>query len=340
MAPAPDARVTYLSSLNDPLLRVLFEARDEAERDGAVTALVLTEAKPLIRRVLAGVHLPALRPEDVADITATVNLRLVQRLQRAATIEEAAITSFAGFVATLTFRVAYQMFRRLSPQRRQLQDTLRYVLNHDSRLGTWQTAAGMVAGRAGWAGRSAAKGTTISRADATAAMLDRNSPASAVAVIVDRNGGPMLFCELVSTVAELWGVDDRQAASPLRERADAAAGPLLRLESREFLAILWEEIRTLPRPQRVALLLNLRDGHRTDALAVLVLLGIASVDQIATVLEIEAEQLADLWSALPLDDRTIASMLGVTRQQVINLRKSGRKRLARRIRMREKRQMP
>jgi hypothetical protein len=34
---------------------------------------------------------------------------------------------------------------------------------------------------------------------------------------------------------------------------------------------------------------------------------------------------------LPLDDATIAGLLGLTRQQVINLRKSARERLARRL---------
>jgi hypothetical protein len=99
--------------------------------------------------------------------------------------------------------------------------------------------------------------------------------------------------------------------------------------------MIWEDIRALPVAQRVALLLNLRDGQKTDALAVLVLVGISTIDQIAAALEMPAERLADLWSSLPLDDLTIGSMLGVTRQQVINLRKTGRERLTRRMKTRE-----
>jgi hypothetical protein len=38
-----------------------------------------------------------------------------------------------------------------------------------------------------------------------------------------------------------------------------------------------------------------------------------------------------LWKELPLDDLTIAGRLGATRQQVINLRKSARARLVRRL---------
>jgi hypothetical protein len=40
--------------------------------------------------------------------------------------------------------------------------------------------------------------------------------------------------------------------------------------------------------------------------------------------------LSALWDQLPLDDLSIAARLGVTRQQVINLRKAARARLARR----------
>jgi hypothetical protein len=41
--------------------------------------------------------------------------------------------------------------------------------------------------------------------------------------------------------------------------------------------------------------------------------------------------LDELWDELPLDDLKIAARLGMTRQQVINLRKSARARLARRM---------
>jgi hypothetical protein len=44
-----------------------------------------------------------------------------------------------------------------------------------------------------------------------------------------------------------------------------------------------------------------------------------------------SDRLAAIWEELPLDDQAIASILGVTRQQVINLRKSGRERLQRRM---------
>ena len=108
------------------------------------------------------------------------------------------------------------------------------------------------------------------------------------------------------------------------------ATPESGLIAREDVEALWDEVKELPPNQRAALLLNLRDSEGNNALALLVLTRIATFDALAASLGMTPERLAELWSALPLDDRTIASMLGLTRQQVINLRKAARARLARR----------
>jgi hypothetical protein len=55
------------------------------------------------------------------------------------------------------------------------------------------------------------------------------------------------------------------------------------------------------------------------------------VRQLADVLQISVESFAEVWNDLPLEDAKIAELLGLTRQQVINARKSGRERLARRL---------
>jgi hypothetical protein len=94
---------------------------------------------------------------------------------------------------------------------------------------------------------------------------------------------------------------------------------------------MWREIRGLRLPQRLSLLLNLRDSKSASAIELFVFLGIATIDDIAAALEMSAEDLAAIWNALPLEDNVIAERLGVTRQQVINLRRAARERLARRL---------
>jgi len=103
------------------------------------------------------------------------------------------------------------------------------------------------------------------------------------------------------------------------------------LDQRRYLTRLWAEVCQLHPRQRSALLLNLRDGQGCDAVVLFPLTGVASLRQIAEVLGMTAEKFAELWNELPLDDATIAKSQGLTRQQVINLRKSARERLARRM---------
>ena len=75
----------------------------------------------------------------------------------------------------------------------------------------------------------------------------------------------------------------------------------------------------LPVRQRVALLLNLRDEHGGSAVAMLPILRIATIPQIAEALEMSDEELAILWNELPVEDAVIGKRLGATRQQVSNL---------------------
>ena len=97
------------------------------------------------------------------------------------------------------------------------------------------------------------------------------------------------------------------------------------------LETLWREVIALPVNQRVALLMNLRDPDGGAALHAIPATGVATRAQLAGLLDLTARDLDELWDELPLDDLTIGRRLGMTRQQVINLRKSARARLARRM---------
>jgi RNA polymerase sigma factor (sigma-70 family) len=119
---------------------------------------------------------------------------------------------------------------------------------------------------------------------------------------------------------------------PVIELADSRSNADEEAVLRAKLDALWREIRALPCRQAAALLLGLRDENGREVVSLFPLTGTATLRQIATAIALPAERFAQLWSRLPLDDLTIAEILGATRQQVINLRKSGRERLARRLR--------
>jgi hypothetical protein len=125
---------------------------------------------------------------------------------------------------------------------------------------------------------------------------------------------------------------------------------------RQFLKHLWSEIELLPPLQRIAYLLNFTAGD--GSLEIFWLYGVASVKRIGAVLQLSDEHLARiwddpaldekareqaarlngydekfalLWRFLPLNDQTIARLIGTERQKVINLRKAAGDRLARRL---------
>jgi RNA polymerase sigma factor (sigma-70 family) len=105
------------------------------------------------------------------------------------------------------------------------------------------------------------------------------------------------------------------------------------LTHRDHLERLWEEIRELPPRQRAALLLNLRDDEGRGMIELWPQTGVAPLAELAVALDLTEAALRELWPTLPRDDQWIAERLGVTRRQVINLRKCARERLARRLRV-------
>jgi len=152
-------------------------------------------------------------------------------------------------------------------------------------------------------------------------------------------GNPVELDELVNAVAFWSGVKDDIAQDNVDERyvdsperlADTGVCLDVEVERRIYVQRLWSEICQLPQRQRAALLLNLKDVKGGDCIALFPLTGIATPRDIADSLGISPNRFAEMWNDLPMDDNTVAQHLGISRQQVINLRKSARERLARRM---------
>jgi hypothetical protein len=148
--------------------------------------------------------------------------------------------------------------------------------------------------------------------------------------LLDSIDGAVDLEVLVSLLAR--GLEPAFSSQARHELADERVHVGITLEQQSHLHRLWKEVRLLPRAQRVALLLNLRGADGEELISLLPLIGVATITEIATVLEIAPHALASIWNELPWGDHRIAELLGRTRQQVINLRKSGRERLMRRMR--------
>ena len=331
-SPAEGGDRGRILAANDRLLSSLVLARTPEERDDAMETIVREHAHPLIELVLSKHRRSGdvLRPQDLEDIGATAVLRLVARLQRLTFDEEASIASLADFTAMLTHNALNDAMRRRFPERTRLKNRITYVLMRDARFRTWSGPEGTAC--------ALASASTIGRPmeldddvdQSLRAQLDPDRLPDALAMILLRAGGPLRVNDVVRFLAEAWQIRDVEP-QPIHDVAAGGLSPAARAEERNFLAVLWSEIGEMRDAQKAALLLNLRDSEGGNALALLLVVGIATFDQIAAALRMTAEELAAIWNDLPLADLVIAERLQLSRQQVINLRQAARARLGRRM---------
>ncbi len=339
----------------DPLLAELRAAalRGPAAASEALGELLLEEAAPLLWRVLRA-QLSGVPTADQEEVHAAALLRLTERLQAwLAGSSEVEITNFRAYVATTGANGCRAWLRARHPERTRLQNQLRYLLRHDPRLALWESDSGLLCGLAAWQDREASPPAETPPARRVELALGASAPSIPLPELALRIflawGRPCSFRDFQQRVADLLGIEDREALSLSSEGnrggdSDGHEGALgidppetraavdRELEGRQFLLALWAEVRLLPLGQRRALLLNLRDDQGRDRLALLTHTGVATRRELARLLEIAESELELLWDDLPLEDRRIGERFDLTPRQVINLRKSARARLGRRLR--------
>ena len=322
----------------DALLEPLLAGGGE-QIDELLSQLITVHAEPVIKSVIRfklrfSTNRDTQRAE-ADDIYQEVVLQLLAQLQRFRKLPDShPITDLRGMAAVIAHRTCSGWLRRQFPERHALKNRLHYLLTRQRGFALWQDTNGkQVAGFAVWQQEQKPLRSTQNLSGVTKSA----NLAETLASIFNHVNGPVEFDELVSSVAALHGISDQPVES-LTDDEDAVHEPAAperdqawRTEKRMFLQRLWEELQQLPRNQRAALLLNLKDASGFSSITLFPATGIATVRQLAAALEISAEDFAAIWNDLPLEDARIAEMLGLTRQQVINTRKSGRERLARRL---------
>lgn len=307
------------------------------EKDGKAYSeeyerLIVTQAQPTIATILSRyTRQRTLTRQDAQDVASTVNLRLIQKIRRIGASMDEKVEKVDDYVAILTYNVINDHFRRRHPAKARMKNRLRYTLSHDARFWISSTPSGFQCGLRQWPDSDAVPHLTLETLPVTSAMQDASRPDEALIAIFTTIGRPVRFDDLVAFAATLWGVGDTVSSELSRMPATHDHVHPEHLEKREYLCVLWREIRLLRPLQRKALLLNLRGGTTVDAISLLILTGTARFSELAEALEMPEGMLAGLWNDLPLEDLRIAAMLGLTRQQVINLRKSARARLGRRM---------
>lgn len=345
-----------MTGSSDRFLLPFLSAESEEASERCLARLINEQAAPVIQAVIRGkLHTPGGDPpsrQEAEDLYAEAVLQLLARLRvLSASPHSQPIADFRGYVAVVAYNACHHYLRRKYPARWRLKNRLRYLLTHRRGFALWEDeGGGWLCGLDAWRGRraEAAAGAAglrglageVGAVGVGGAGASADELADLLEAIFGRVGGPARLEELTGLVAELLGVSDRGGAAHPEElpdaealRGDGAAADAdfaVELERRSYLRRLWAEITQLPRMQRAALLLNLRDAQE-GVIALLPLAGVATIRQIAEQVGLPPEEFASLWGRLPLEDRAVAELLGVTRQQVINLRKAARARLGRRM---------
>jgi|SRR5579872_5620373 len=339
----------------DLVLQRFLDAGDTATAGQCLEELISGHAEPVIRKIT---RFKLCYPfsanqgsdmQDEEDVRSHAVLQLISRLQELRKSPASpAIENFTSYVAGITYNSCNHWLRLRYPARWQLKNRIRYLLNHRPKLALWESEHKQwLCGFKSWKQMQVPKGEAkppdlgeFSASRRPGEVVAQMKAEDLLTALLTWRGHPIELEELVSMVAVLWNVRDPQPETVRYEDEDVNICDLLpsplpdaasQLERKVFLEKLWAEICELPVRQRTALLLNLRDAHERDALILFTLTGITSMQHISTILEIPLEAFAELWNQLPLDDLSIAGRLGLSRQQVINLRKSARERLARRM---------
>jgi hypothetical protein len=294
------------------MLTRFLECPHGQESERLLERLIRDEAAPVVERVVSY----KVRGGPGEDVRGDVLADLIARLRELKDSEDGeSIRDFRAYSAVAAYNGCNRYYRRCFPQRYRLESRLRYLLGSHPRLALWVGPDGewMCGETAGGDGSS-----------------DNPEAVQLVETILDEHGAPMPFDDLVERVARHWGISD-WAEPAGSDRAQRTASVETKLMQRDGLRLLWREISRLPLAQRISLLLNLREEGGGAALALLPLTGIATVSEIAAMLEMPEAELAELWPGLPADDSRIAARLRLNRQQVINLRRSARERLKRKV---------
>lgn len=336
------------------LLQIFTQSPDLGEQEEALSKLLTEHAQPIARKIVRYKTRGA--TDDAEEINSEVMLQIVGRLQRIRNDGgKDNIEDFDSYVAVTTYNACDRFLSRKYPNRRRLKNGLRYLLTHRDGFNIWQDKNGnTVGGFRRWQFSETENNSfriEDLRDDARVFLRDVKAEKSwneqknaygLLTAIFNWTNQPVELDLLTSVCAVWWNVTDETVSidapvssdsdAPALQIADARPDVYTENERRDYLRRLWNEIGELPTRQRAAVLLNLKDENGRGIIDLWLVVGVANAADIAAALEMTPEKFAEIWNHLPLEDNRIAEILGLTRQQVINLRKSARERLARRMR--------
>jgi hypothetical protein len=331
-------------------------ASDEQISSELLSRLIAERVRPLSERIIRmklGVSLRATDDrrinEDARDLVSEVKTLIVGKLTRLRIdADSGPIDNFDAYVRTVTINVCNQYLRCKYPNRLRLKNQLRYLLGHEPRFAVWQadTSGPLLCGLSEWKEKQLAGSADPSSIAQLNDNLERHfelrrvppdqiKMGDLIMTVLTKAGRPIRLADLVSLIYQLRRIEERSEVTEDEMRPHnvliSVVDNATRLEDKDFLRRLWKEIGELPLRHRSALILNLKNKQGDGLITLLPMTRVATISEIARLLDFDPEQFARIWHELPWDDLAIAGHIGITRQQVINLRQSARATLRRKM---------
>jgi hypothetical protein len=350
-----------ITTQSDPMLLPFLQAEDAVQAEHLLTQLIVEHIEPLVKNIV-GYKLRVyfkhndsrIESRDAEDVYGDAILQLLARLSEIKdNAEDEGIRNFRSYVAVTAYRACNLHLRRKYPQRYSLKNKLRYFLTHQHGFALWEnTEEEWLAGFVLWQNQTQSPDAHSNnrlnqlrdnQESFIKEMLPRSTATNTslielLTAIFKWTAAPVELDALVGIVANLWNIKDEAVqkenadAKPLFENLPDRRVSFARdFDHRIYLEKLWGEISQLSPRHAAALLLNLKDEKGGSAIDLFLFTGVATFKQLACALDKPQEWLSEIWNHLPIDDESIAKHLGLARQQVINLRKTARLRLARRM---------
>lgn len=341
----------------DSIISSYLKESDPFKRERILEEIISSQALPVIRRVLRQqlgfyVSVPGREANNAEadDLSHEIVTRIIERLRSLRRDDEgggdAVISDFTSYVSRVARNLCYDYLRHKYPIRHLLKSRIRYMLVRNRDFSLWKDdQTNLICGLREWEGQSLRnlrpdqhQEDRIVEQVKSRHTINRERPAKLLTQVIRHilieADGPVVLDRLVSLVTRIIESTELVVES-LDTELDLLQGtlpdqrPLIdqRLEDRERMRRLWNEIMKLPILQRKVVLLSTIDGIREDLWSLFLESGTVSRSNILEALSIRDDEFHQLWPAMPLDVTGLASYLGISRDQVIRAKYYARQRL-------------
>jgi len=319
----------------DQLLLPYLRATDHSDREQHLQEILSAYAVPEVRIALrrrlsffVDAHGKSRHNQDAEDLFQEIMTKIVQALHDLTEpSSNAKIEDLKEYIARVTANCCNDVLRKQSPSRTRLKYNLRFLLTHHEDFAVWKSAGVTWAGLREWRNERVSAAELSGSIDSqelaafrSARWPGENTKQVALPRIVREVFGwlsrPVELDQLVSIVATIQSIEDLPTIALHENVSTDNSSAQARLEGKDVLRRLWQALRELSTEQRDVFCLGFEDESGRDLFTVLLENEIVTFRELAEELDRSTDDIVRLWSKMPMDNKSIAEELKVSRGRV------------------------